>query len=156
MQNGQIAALKTLIIRLKACMAPKHRNRRLAIVALCAFGLGLGTWLLSSALRENTEFFYDPSEVASPIFVSESPRLRVGGLVVEGSVRPGEGLRTEFDLRDFEGEAEGVVTVSYTGALPDLFREGQGIVVVGTQFGSGRIEAMQVLAKHDENYIPAT
>jgi len=137
-------------------MAPKHRNRRLAIVALCAVGLAIGTWLLSSALRENTEFFYDPSVVASPVFLSESPRLRVGGLVVENSVKSGEGLRTEFDLRDFEGDAEGVVTISYTGALPDLFREGQGIVVVGTQSGSGRVDAIQVLAKHDENYIPAS
>lgn len=137
-------------------MAPKHRNRRLALVALCAAGLVLGTWLLSSALRENTEFFYDPSEVANPVFLSESPRLRVGGLVVEGSVKPSEGLRTEFDLRDFEGDAQGVVTVSYKGALPDLFREGQGIVVIGTQSSSGRIDAIQVLAKHDENYIPAT
>jgi len=94
--------------------------------------------------------------VASPVFLSESPRLRVGGLVVENSVKSGEGLRTEFDLRDFEGDAEGVVTISYTGALPDLFREGQGIVVVGTQSGSGRVDAIQVLAKHDENYIPAS
>ena len=137
-------------------MAPKHRNRRLGIVALCATALVLGAWLLSSALRENTQFFYDPSEVSDPIFMSESPRLRVGGIVVEGSVRPGEGLNTMFDLRDFEGEAQGVVTVSYTGALPDLFREGQGIVVVGSQSGAGTVQASQVLAKHDENYKPAT
>ena len=137
-------------------MAPKHRNRRLGIVALCATALVLGAWLLSSALRENTQFFYDPSEVSNPIFLSESPRLRVGGIVVEGSVRPGEGLNTMFDLRDFEGEAQGVVTVSYTGALPDLFREGQGIVVVGSQSGAGTVQASQVLAKHDENYKPAT
>ena len=137
-------------------MAPKHRDRRLGIVALCATALVLGAWLLSSALRENTQFFYDPSEVSDPIFMSESPRLRVGGIVVEGSVRPGEGLNTMFDLRDFEGEAQGVVTVSYTGALPDLFREGQGIVVVGSQSGAGTVQASQVLAKHDENYKPAT
>ena len=137
-------------------MAPKHRNRRLGIVALCATALVLGAWLLSSALRENTQFFYDPSEVSDPIFMSESPRLRVGGIVVEGSVRPGEGLNTMFDLRDFEGEAQGVVTVSYKGALPDLFREGQGIVVVGSQSGAGTVQASQVLAKHDENYKPAT
>jgi len=137
-------------------MAPKHRNRRLSIVALCAAGLVLGVWLLSSALRQNTEFFYDPSEVSNPAFLSETPRLRVGGIVVEGSVRAGEGLRTAFDLRDFEGEAEGIVTVSYTGALPDLFREGQGIVIVGAQSGVATVEASQVLAKHDENYVPAT
>ena len=137
-------------------MAPKHRNRRLTLVALCAAGLVLGTWLLSTALRQNTEFFYDPSEVAKPGFISETPRLRVGGVVVEGSVRAGEGLRTAFDLRDFEGDAGGVVTVSYVGALPDLFREGQGIVIIGTQSGANTLEASQVLAKHDENYVPAT
>lgn len=137
-------------------MAPKHRNRRLAIVALCAAGLAIGAWLLSTALRQNTQFFYDPSEVSASSFISETPRIRVGGIVVEGSVRAGEGLRTAFDLRDFEGEAEGVVTVVYTGALPDLFREGQGIVVVGMQSGAAQIEASQVLAKHDESYVPAT
>lgn len=136
-------------------MAPKHRNRRLGIIALCAVGLGVGAWLLSTALRQNTQFFYDPSVVSDPTFLSETPRLRVGGIVVEGSVRAGEGLRTAFDLRDFEGEAPGIVTVSYTGALPDLFREGQGIVVVGAQSGAASVEASQVLAKHDENYVPA-
>jgi cytochrome c-type biogenesis protein CcmE len=65
-------------------------------------------------------------------------------------------MRTAFDLRDFEGDAKGIVTVSYTGALPDLFREGQGIVVVGTQSDAGTVEASQVLAKHDESYVPAT
>ncbi len=137
-------------------MAPKHRNRRLGIIALCAAGLVLGAWLLSTALRQNTQFFYNPSALASPNFISETPRLRVGGIVVEGSVRPGEGLRTEFDLRDFEGDEDAVVTVSYTGALPDLFREGQGIVVIGIARGSARVEAIQVLAKHDENYVPKT
>ncbi len=145
-------------------MAPKHRNRRLGIIALCAAGLVLGAWLLSTALRQNTQFFYNPSELASPNFISETPRLRVGGIVVTGSVRAGEGLRTEFDLRDFAGEGgdtdedagAAVVTVSYTGALPDLFREGQGIVVIGKSDEQGRVEAIQVLAKHDENYVPKT
>lgn len=140
----------------KAAMAPKHRNRRLAIVALCAAGMTVGAWLLSTALRQNTEFFYDPSEVSAASFISETPRIRVGGIVVEGSVRAGGGVRKAFDLRDFEGDAKGVVTVAYTGALPDLFREGQGIVVVGTQSGVGQVEASQVLAKHDENYVPAS
>ena len=137
-------------------MAPKHRNRRLGIVAFCAAGMAVGAWLLSTALRQNTQFFYDPSEVSVAGFISETPRIRVGGIVIEGSVRAGGDLRTAFDLRDFEGDAKGVVTVVYKGALPDLFREGQGIVVVGTQSGAAQVEASQVLAKHDENYVPDT
>lgn len=136
-------------------MAPKHRNKRLLIVVMCAAALALGAWLLSTALRENTEFFYDPSTVSAPGFASERARLRVGGIVVEGSVRAGGDLQTVFDLRDFEGPDSARVTIRFTGALPDLFREGQGIVVVGTLSGPQEVIASQVLAKHDENYKPA-
>jgi cytochrome c-type biogenesis protein CcmE len=136
-------------------MAPKYRNKRLLTVFLCALALVLGAWLLSAALRQNTEFFHNPSEIAAPGFISDGPRLRVGGIVVSGSVRAGEGLRTVFDLRDFEGDSPAVISVSFTGALPDLFREGQGIVIVGELERSDLIAASQVLAKHDENYKPA-
>jgi len=136
-------------------MAPKHRNKRLLTVCLCALALILGAWLLSAALRQNTQYFYNPSDIAAPGFIPDRPRLRVGGIVVTGSVRAGEALRTVFDLRDFEGENPAVISVSYTGALPDLFREGQGILVVGDLDDAGLITASQVLAKHDENYKPA-
>lgn len=137
-------------------MAPKHRNRRLTLIAICAVALVAGVWMLSNVLRSNTQFFYDPSEIAAPNFVSATPTLRIGGLVVEGSVQKGEGLFTEFDLADFEGEADGRVTVRFDGALPDLFREGQGIVVVGRPVSQGVVQAEEVLAKHDENYRPET
>jgi len=137
-------------------MAPKHRNRRLAIIGLCAVVLTLGVWLLSNALRSNTQFFYDPSEVAKPGFLAATETIRIGGLVVEGSVNSENGIETEFDLQDFEGEATGVVTVNFSGALPDLFREGQGIVVVAKPVRQGKVVAEEVLAKHDENYRPAT
>ncbi|WP_371397782.1 cytochrome c maturation protein CcmE [Fretibacter rubidus] len=137
-------------------MASKHQNRRLGIIALCAVALGVGVWMLGQALRSNTQFFYDPSEIAAPGFAAATPTIRIGGLVVEGSVRKGEGLFTEFDLEDFEGGAAGKVTVRFDGALPDLFREGQGIVVVGAPERAGVVKAEEVLAKHDENYKPAT
>lgn len=136
-------------------MVPKHRNRRLAIIALCAAGLAVGAWLLSTALKQNLQAFTNPSEIAALDYIATTPEVRVGGIVIEGSVKAGEGLRTEFDLRDFEGKATGVVTVSYIGALPDLFREGQGIVAIGRHSGLARVEAAKVLAKHDENYVPA-
>ena len=137
-------------------MAPKHRNRRLGIIAACAAALALGFWMLSNALKSNTQFFYDPSEVAEPGFISATETIRIGGLVVEGSVKSDNGIETNFDLQDFEGEATGIVTVSFSGALPDLFREGQGIVVVAKPESQGSVVAEEVLAKHDENYRPAT
>lgn len=137
-------------------MASKHRNRRLTIIGLCACALVLGVWMLGQALRSNTQFFYDPSEIAQPSFVAATSTIRIGGIVVDGSVRKGEGLFTEFDLQDFEGDAAGRVTIRFDGALPDLFREGQGIVVVGSPERAGVVKAQEVLAKHDENYTPAT
>lgn len=140
-------------------MAPKHRNRRLLIIALCASALSLGVWLLGSALQENTQFFYDPSVVAAPGFVPESDAIRIGGLVVPGSVEAQEtakGPRTGFSLSDFESEDPATVRVFYSGALPDLFREGQGIVITGALTGHASVEASEVLAKHDENYKPAS
>ena len=137
-------------------MVSKHRNRRLTIIGLCGLALALGVWMLGQALSSNTQFFYDPSEIAQPNFIAATPTIRIGGIVVDGSVRKGEGLFIEFDLKDFEGEAMGHVTIRFDGALPDLFREGQGIVVVGRPESAGIVKAQEVLAKHDENYTPAT
>jgi cytochrome c-type biogenesis protein CcmE len=95
-------------------------------------------------------FFFTPSEVIS----GKAPYnklFRIGGMVVDGSVnRPGDGLTVKFDLTDNEQH----VTVQYTGILPDLFREGQGIVANGKLDDSGEFVAQEVLAKHDENYMP--
>ena len=126
------------------------RKKRLALVMLMIVGVSLGVGLLLSKLDENIMFFLTPSEVMA----GEAPKdrlFRMGGMVVTGSVsRPGDGLTVKFDLTDHENQ----VTVSYTGILPDLFREGQGIIANGRLDASGEFVAEEVLAKHDENYMP--
>ena len=126
------------------------RKKRLALVMLMIVGVALGVGLLLSKLDENIMFFLTPSEVMA----GEAPKdrlFRMGGMVVTGSVsRPGDGLTVKFDLTDHENQ----VTVSYTGILPDLFREGQGIIANGRLDASGEFVAEEVLAKHDENYMP--
>jgi cytochrome c-type biogenesis protein CcmE len=101
-------------------------------------------------LSGNINLFYSPSEVAS----GEAPlerKLRVGGMVVEGSVeRASDRLETRFDVTDFVHS----VTVSYDGILPDLFAEGEGVVATGVLGPDGVVTASEVLAKHDENYMP--
>ena len=126
------------------------RKKRLALVMLMVVGVALGVSLLLSKLDENIMFFLTPSEVMA----GEAPNdrlFRIGGMVVTGSVsRPGDGLTVKFDLTDNENQ----VTVSYTGILPDLFREGQGIIANGRMDEQGEFVAEEVLAKHDENYMP--
>ncbi len=125
------------------------RRRAMGVLALLV-GVGVAVALALLALRENINLFYSPSEVAA----GEAPTgrvVRVGGLVQAGSVRRAEeGLDVEFVLTD--GAA--TVTVRYRGILPDLFREGQGIVAQGRLGPEGVLVADQVLAKHDENYMP--
>jgi len=125
------------------------RRRALGVLALL-LGVGVAVGLALLALRENINLFYSPSEVAA----GKAPMgrvVRVGGLVQAGSVRrAAEGLDVEFVLTD--GAA--TVTVRYRGILPDLFREGQGIVAQGKLEPGGVLVAEQVLAKHDENYMP--
>jgi cytochrome c-type biogenesis protein CcmE len=113
-------------------------------------GVATGIGLALKSLNENIMFFFSPSEVVE----GKAPQdrlFRMGGMVVDGSVsRPGEGLTVMFDLTDNAGS----VTVEYTGILPDLFREGQGIVANGKLNSNGSFVAQEVLAKHDENYMP--
>lgn len=141
-------------------MRPKNRNRRLLIVTACALLIGVGATLLFSALSQNTQFFYDPSEILADDFSPKSEDIRVGGLVLSGSVVKGEGILTLFKMGDFiegaeeEPPAELSITVSYEGVLPDLFREGQGVVVTGVLESRNELRAKEVLAKHDENYQP--
>lgn len=141
-------------------MKPRHQNRRLALVALFSVILIVGVTLLLSALRENTQFFYNPSEILAEDFVSKSEDIRIGGLVLAGSVEKRAGLVTTFNMADFPEDPSEIVDVnqfikvSYTGVLPDLFREGQGVVVTGNLVAKDELVASNVLAKHDENYQP--
>ncbi|MGD8498696.1 MAG: cytochrome c maturation protein CcmE [Chromatiales bacterium] len=126
------------------------RKKRFFLVGLMVAGVGVATTFALTAFNENMMFFFSPSEVAAGE-VPVNQTFRLGGLVVPGTVnRPDEGLTIEFALTD---NAE-MVTVQYTGILPDLFREGQGIVSKGKLGSNGVFVADEVLAKHDENYMP--
>ena len=125
------------------------RQKRMVLVGLILAGVAGAVFLALTAFQKNLLYFYTPSQVAA----GESPKdytFRVGGLVVQGSVKRSEGVTVRFDVTD------GVATVpiTYTGILPDLFREGQGIISIGKMNGLGVFEASEVLAKHDENYMP--
>ena len=127
-------------------MSPKAK-RLLVVVAITAL-LGIAVMLVLSALRENIVFFYTPTDIVASGTKSGQP-LRLGGLVKEGSVNI-DGLQSVFTVTD--GTAD--VTVRYDNALPSLFREGQGVVAEGS-LDNGKFIATNVLAKHDENYMPA-
>jgi len=126
------------------------RKKRLALIVLMIAGVAVGVGFALNSLNQNIMFFLTPSEVLA----GDAPRdrlFRVGGMVVNGSVaRPGDGLTVKFDLTDNERQ----VTVRYTGILPDLFREGQGVIANGRLDENGDFIAEEVLAKHDENYMP--
>ncbi|PCJ21960.1 MAG: cytochrome c maturation protein CcmE [Gammaproteobacteria bacterium] len=125
------------------------RKQRLIIVLMIVFGVGMAVGLVAYALRQNIDAFYTPDQVVKGE-VKIGQRIRIGGLVVEGSVRRAkEGLLVSFDLSDGVEQ----VTVQYRGILPDLFKEGQGILAKGHLLEPRLIEASEVLAKHDENYM---
>ena len=126
------------------------RKKRLTLLGLMVAGIGVATWLALNAFDENLMFFFSPSEVAAGKAPTAHP-FRVGGLVATDSVkRKSDGLTTSFVVTDNAKS----VTVEYTGILPDLFREGQGIVAMGQLNQDGVFVASEVLAKHDENYMP--
>ena len=127
-----------------AKLSPKAR-RGLGLGAMVAV-LGLAAGLILTALEDNVVYFYGPGELAENIRPDQ--RIRVGGLVVEGSITR-QDKAVSFDVTD--GEA--AVTITYGGVLPDLFREGQGIIAEGYFKGSG-FDADIILAKHDETYMP--
>ena len=126
------------------------RKKRLYLIALMVIGVGIAVAFALNAFNQNLMFFYSPSEVIG----GEAPQnhtFRLGGLVTDGSVqRQPDGLTVQFDVTDTAKN----VTVQYTGILPDLFREGQGIVAHGRLRDDGVFVADEVLAKHDENYMP--
>lgn len=130
-------------------MNPK-RKQRLMLVLLGTCGVAVTVLLVLFALGQNMNFFYSPSDIAR----GEAPlgrQIRAGGMVREGSVwRDPDSLRVSFVVTDFVED----VTVEYEGILPDLFREGDGIVAVGRLNGDGIVRASEVLARHDETYMP--
>lgn len=130
----------------------RQTRQRLSIVAAVVLGIGAAAWLVFSAFQDNLRYFVSPSEIHAGL-APEDHALRVGGLVVADSVRrsnDGEGLTVRFELTDNAHS----ISVVYTGILPDLFREGQGIVATGRLRPDGVFAAREILAKHDENYMP--
>lgn len=130
-------------------MTPKRRQRLfvlLGLTALAAIAVGLTLY----ALRSNINLFFSPAQIAA----GEAPierQIRAGGMVKQGSVeRDTQTLDVSFVVTDYDDD----LRVVYSGILPDLFREGQGVVVIGQLDGEGTLHAEQVLAKHDENYMP--
>jgi cytochrome c-type biogenesis protein CcmE len=129
-------------------MAMTRKKRRIMLLAVGGVMMSAATALAVVGFRDSIVFFVPPTE----LLAKEHPptqRLRVGGLVVDGSVMRGDGATVRFDVTDNES----VVTVAFAGVLPDLFREGQGIVAEG-YWRDGVFTAREVLAKHDEQYMP--
>ena len=127
----------------------KRKHKRLTFTVVTLSLLGAATGLILTALEDNIIFFYSPTDLIEKN-PDPSQRLRLGGLVAEKSVqKPGDAIIL-FKVKD----AAKTVNVHYKGILPDLFREGQGVIAQG-RFKSGIFEAEEVLAKHDENYMPA-
>jgi len=134
-----------------------RRKKRLLITSLLGVALSVAVGLVLFALQQNIDLFYTPTEIIegkkeTGIKPEVGQRLRIGGMVVPGTVeRDPQSLKVSFDLLDNGG---GIVTVFFDGILPDLFREGQGIVAQGELLNATQINAFEVLAKHDEEYMP--
>jgi cytochrome c-type biogenesis protein CcmE len=126
----------------------KPRHKRLAAIALGVAALGIAAMLVLSAFEKNLVFFFTPSQVVA----NEAPQgrlFRIGGMVEKGTVKR-DGVEVRFVVTDTAKS----IPVIYRGALPDLFREGKGVVAQGTLGADGVFQAREVLAKHDENYMP--
>ena len=128
----------------------KPRHKRLALIGGIVAAVGVAAALVLNAFNDNLVFFYSPTDLRTK-HVPVDRQLRIGGLVEEKSVvREGDGRTVEFRVTD----GNNTVNVSYTGTLPDLFREGQGVVAEGKMTANGSFKASSVLAKHDEKYMP--
>ena len=126
----------------------KRRHKRIAFIVVGLAGLGVAAYLVASAFRNNLVFFFSPTQVAA----KEAPlgrTFRIGGLVQDGSLKR-DGLTASFVVTDTAAN----IPVVYKGILPDLFKEGRGCVAQGKLGADGVFHAEQVLAKHDENYMP--
>ncbi|MFO7477638.1 MAG: cytochrome c maturation protein CcmE [Methyloceanibacter sp.] len=126
-----------------------RKQRRGILIGTCLAVLGVAVGLVLFAMRDSIVFFYSPSDVTE-MNIAPGIRFRLGGLVEEGSVVRGEGTTIRFVVTD---QAK-TLPVAFTGVLPDLFREGQGVVAEGMLEPDGVFRADAVLAKHDENYMP--
>ena len=126
-----------------------RKQRRAILIGTCLGVLALAVGLVLMALRDSIVFFYTPSEVAEK-HLDSGQRFRLGGLVENGSLKRGEGTTVSFVVTD----KRATLPVTYTGVLPDLFREGQGVVAEGALTSEGVFHADSVLAKHDEKYMP--
>ncbi|MEL6292038.1 MAG: cytochrome c maturation protein CcmE [Pseudomonadota bacterium] len=127
-----------------------RKQRRGFVIGGGVLLLAVSVTLIAFAMRDTLVFFYAPSDIAEK-GVKPGQRIRLGGLVADGSIKRGDGARVEFVVTDTINS----IPVVYTGILPDLFREGQGVVTEGRLDGTGKFTADSVLAKHDENYMPA-
>ncbi len=126
------------------------RKRRLIFITLITVGIAIATAIFLTAFKENIMFFKSPTEISKGDFPQER-NFRIGGMVKDHSLqRSDDSLEVTFMITDFAHD----VKVSYEGILPDLFREGQGVVAIGQMTLSGIFKAEEVLAKHDENYMP--
>jgi cytochrome c-type biogenesis protein CcmE len=126
----------------------KPRHKRLVLIAASLAVLGIATTLILSAFRENLVFFFSPSDIVAKKAPAERT-FRVGGMVETGSVKR-DGVEVRFVVTD----TANTVPVVYQGILPDLFKEGKGVVAQGKLTADGVFHASEVLAKHDENYMP--
>jgi len=128
----------------------KRRHRRIIFICVSLAALGLAAWLVLGAFRNNLVFFFSPTQIAS----KEAPvnkTFRIGGLVENGTLqRDNDGLTVRFTVTDTANS----IPVVYKGILPDLFKEGRGCVAQGRVGGDGIFYADQIMAKHDENYMP--
>lgn len=126
-----------------------RKQRRSVLIGACLAVLGLAVGLVLFALEDSIVFFYSPTDISEK-GIKPGQRIRLGGLVAEGSVIRGENATIQFAVTD----TAATIPVSFKGVLPDLFREGQGVVTEGSLGSDGTFVADSVLAKHDENYMP--
>ena len=130
-------------------MNPLRKQRLYALIAVLIGSL-LATWLVVSALSENMNLFYSPSEILG-VDIDEDVMIRAGGMVKQGSIEKSkDSLNVRFTVTDYQNE----LIINYEGILPDLFDENAGVVVRGNLKTDGTFKAIEVLAKHDENYMP--
>ena len=130
-------------------MNPLRKQRLYALIAVLIGSL-LATWLVVSALSENMNLFYSPSEILE-VDIDENVLIRAGGMVKQGSIEKSkDSLNVRFTVTDYQNE----LIINYEGILPDLFDENAGVVVRGNLKTDGSFKAIEVLAKHDENYMP--
>jgi len=126
-----------------------RKQKRLTTIGVLGLVISLAVGLATVALRDEIVFFYEPSEILANTDFEPGQRFRLGGLVQEGSVDKND-TTVSFSVTDMEH----TIPVTYKGILPDLFREGQGVIAEGILQPDGSFAASNVLAKHDENYVP--